>query len=505
MHIPFVRRGFARSVAGILWLASMCAMHAHAAGVVGTGTAASCTEAAFDTALTGGGSITFSCGGTATITLTATKDLTVDTDINGGGLITLDGNNTLRHFSLGVAASLQLTGLSLINGHAAGNGGAILASSGTSLVLTNVVLNNNQSLNNGGAIYTATALTLNRVVASNNHSANGAGAIAFTGNSLSIANSTFSSNSATVFGAGGGAVAVLPATTTSLSVVNSTFYDNGGGNSTTGGALTLRGVSGGTINNSTFAGNKAQGALELFGSSTVTLTNSIVSATVTNQNCFISANSTLSDGGNNLQFGGTISQSCGAGITQADPKLGPLANNGGFTSTMALLAGSPAIDAGSDATCAATDQRGVARPIGTHCDIGAYEAPVSAIAPAIINGPPPGGSVGAAYSFTYTATGSAPISFAVPPAALPPGLALSSAGVISGTPTTPGIYTGTVTANNGTQPNASQPFSITIAPSTQPPVAATVTAPLLGMWGMLSMIALLIAFASRHKRPGHDR
>src|SRR3970282_626777 len=54
--------------------------------------------------------------------------------------------------------------------------------------------------------------------------------------------------------------------------------------------------------------------------------------------------------------------------------LGPLANNGGPPQTHALLAGSPAIDAGSpDCPPPATDQRGVARPQGPACDIGAYE------------------------------------------------------------------------------------------------------------------------------------
>jgi hypothetical protein len=60
-------------------------------------------------------------------------------------------------------------------------------------------------------------------------------------------------------------------------------------------------------------------------------------------------------------------------ILTTDPLLGPLVNNGGFTQTMALSAGSSAIDTGNDATCASTDQRGVARPQGAHCDMGAYE------------------------------------------------------------------------------------------------------------------------------------
>lgn len=57
----------------------------------------------------------------------------------------------------------------------------------------------------------------------------------------------------------------------------------------------------------------------------------------------------------------------------ADPLLGELANNGGETDTMALPVGSPAVDAGDSALCLPTDQRGVARPVGNGCDIGAFE------------------------------------------------------------------------------------------------------------------------------------
>ncbi len=69
---------------------------------------------------------------------------------------------------------------------------------------------------------------------------------------------------------------------------------------------------------------------------------------------------------------------CGTSVSTLDPNLGPLGNNGGLTQTFALLAGSPAIDAGDDATCSGglvnnLDQRGVPRTYGTHCDIGSYE------------------------------------------------------------------------------------------------------------------------------------
>jgi hypothetical protein len=63
----------------------------------------------------------------------------------------------------------------------------------------------------------------------------------------------------------------------------------------------------------------------------------------------------------------------GTGAAPVDPKIGKLGNNGGPTRTHALLIGSPAINAGSDAECYPTDQRGVTRPRGPHCDMGSYE------------------------------------------------------------------------------------------------------------------------------------
>jgi hypothetical protein len=64
-----------------------------------------------------------------------------------------------------------------------------------------------------------------------------------------------------------------------------------------------------------------------------------------------------------------------AGFSTGDPLLGPLQVNApGTTATFALGSGSAAINTGDDAFCPATDQRGVARPQGPHCDIGAYES-----------------------------------------------------------------------------------------------------------------------------------
>src|SRR5262249_60524242 len=79
-----------------------------------------------------------------------------------------------------------------------------------------------------------------------------------------------------------------------------------------------------------------------------------------------------------------------------DPLLAPLADNGGPTFTQALIVGSPAIDMGSpDApgsggtACEATDQRGVVRPVGARCDVGAFEGSVGAATPTPSPAPTP--------------------------------------------------------------------------------------------------------------------
>ena len=86
------------------------------------------------------------------------------------------------------------------------------------------------------------------------------------------------------------------------------------------------------------------------------------------------------DDGGNLSSDDTCAFTNAGSLNNTDPKLGPLANNRGPTLTMALLAGSPAIDAGDSTSAPPTDQRGVPRPFGASADIGAYEyAPLLSI------------------------------------------------------------------------------------------------------------------------------
>lgn len=88
---------------------------------------------------------------------------------------------------------------------------------------------------------------------------------------------------------------------------------------------------------------------------------------------------------------------------------------------------------------------------------------VPSVAPVITSAvPPTSGTVSVGYNHTYVATGTGTINFSLFSGTLPPGLTLTSGGVLSGTPTTVGTYTGTVRASNGTLPDSDQAFSITI-------------------------------------------
>lgn len=84
-----------------LMCAALLTAGAHAAragGVVGTGTPDSCTEAAFDAAASGGGLVTFNCGGPATITFTSQKQVQNNSNltVDGGGVITISGGSSVN-------------------------------------------------------------------------------------------------------------------------------------------------------------------------------------------------------------------------------------------------------------------------------------------------------------------------------------------------------------------------------------------------------------------------
>jgi hypothetical protein len=103
---------------------------------------------------------------------------------------------------------------------------------------------------------------------------------------------------------------------------------------------------------------------------TVSLLNSVIACGCTNGNAY----GTVIDLGDNISSDGTANFNSGSSYNFTDPLLGPLANNGGPTLTMALSPASPAIDFANSAGAPPDDQRGYARPVGIGViDLGAYQ------------------------------------------------------------------------------------------------------------------------------------
>ena len=261
---------------------------------------------------------------------------------NGGGLLLAP--DTVTSFD-DVRVASNTAG---INGGGVWNGGTATGAK--------VVLDRNSATPWGGGLYggpdSSTKLTDSTVSA--NHAGSGGGIFVNSG-TLTVAGSTLNANDAAGFGGGG-----IENALGSVSLTNSTISDNtgnffGGGVRTGGGTTLLTYV--------TVAGNTAGTGGALFGPATAR-------DTILDGGCY----GVVTSLGHNLDSGSSCGLTGPGDLSAVAPLLGLLATNGGPTSTRALLGGSPAIDAAS-ATCAATDQRGVTRPQGPACDIGAYEAP----------------------------------------------------------------------------------------------------------------------------------
>ncbi|MGD9100110.1 MAG: choice-of-anchor Q domain-containing protein [Anaerolineae bacterium] len=163
------------------------------------------------------------------------------------------------------------------------------------------------------------------------------------------------------------------------------------------GGLVGSGGSGGTN-----GGGLGGGLFNYLG--TVNYANSVIfgnTADATEEDCdnLIAFDPTSQD--HNLVGAGTGCPATGMNdIVTADAKLGALADNGGDTYTHALLPGSPAVNKGLDPCVVLTDQRGIDRPQGVYCDIGAYEAtPDLAVSVDVSNPNPNAGDL-----ITYTVT-----------------------------------------------------------------------------------------------------
>jgi hypothetical protein len=205
-----IQLGWATSLLLVCLLVSaLGATPAYAGGVVGTGTSASCTEAALDARLVGGGTVTFNCGGAKTITLTFYKQIADNTMINGGGLITLSGGGTTHMFQVFNAKTLTLQNITLANGLDS-PAGAVENFGTTTIVNSHLV--NNRSSDNGGAITNYGTLNLTNSSLQNNRAANGGGGLYNDGGSVNVSGTLFSGNVVTgTLGGGGGINTTSPA------------------------------------------------------------------------------------------------------------------------------------------------------------------------------------------------------------------------------------------------------------------------------------------------------
>jgi hypothetical protein len=295
------------------------------------------------------------------------------TIIDGGGV------NTVVTVS-NANAHVTLSNVTVRNGRARQGGG--IYNNGM-LTIGSSIISGNSAVGpggNGGGIFNAGTVTINNSALSNNSgrgtASGGLGGGIGNAGTVTVNKCTFTGNTVSgVFGAGFGGGIGNSGTAT---VNNSTLS----GNSATawGGGIGNEGNL--RINNSTISGNKAglQGG-DIFNYSgfTATLQNSIVANSSSGGNC----SGTMTSKGYNLSSDNTCNFNGTGDMNQADPRLGPLQNNGGRTQTMALLPGSLAIDAGNPSGCSdglghllKTDQRGKPRPDTedtSGCDMGAYE------------------------------------------------------------------------------------------------------------------------------------
>ena len=301
----------------------------------------------------------------------------------GGGIYNLSGNPTLTTITFNSnrvllsgggmysnGGSPQLTNVIFINNHADFGGGG-LHSTSSNPTLTNVTFSGNSAGYGGGMRADTGSPTLLNVTFSGNHADHGGGMSTFSSSSPSLTNVTFTGNSAD--GLGGG----MYNSDGDSTLTNVTFSGNSSGS---GGGMTIKNGSP-TLTNVTFSGNSATsygGGIYNTGSDTPTFTNTLIANSTSGGDCFNDVGSSLhATSSNNLIE--DSANSCGlangvnGNVIVLDPDLGPLANNGGSTLTPALPPSSPSIDAGGNASCPATDQRGEARPAGLYCDIGAFE------------------------------------------------------------------------------------------------------------------------------------
>lgn len=384
----------------------------------------------------GADTIGFNLGVSNTITLSGASlpAISGTLTIDGAAVIslTVNGDNASGVFQINPGAQVTLTALMIENANA--TNGAI--QNGGTLQLNNATVMSNTSQVGGGIYNNGTLMVMNSNILSNTADAGG-GIYNFSG-SVSLLNSSVLNNraiSATLEGGGGIYSTGSSVSPASVSIERSTIANNtsasrgGGISNDVAGTLTIR--------NSTISGNSATDGAGVFDSGVLagldlgyaTIANNTASAgtggvslqagntanligTIIAGNTGTTANDCAGGTFNSLGYnligstaGCTITGATGTNVTNVAALLGPLANNGGPTLTHLPLPGSPALDVIPFGlpVCNLTsvDQRGVLRPRGVQCDIGAVEAESSGAA-LIVTKTASASFVAQAQTFNYT-------------------------------------------------------------------------------------------------------
>ena len=390
-----------------------------------------------NTARYGGGAI-FNDGGVVSMSNAAVGPDNISTDGHGGALYSYGGSVNLTDTNIdgndafGNGGGVYLSGahpdydgtVTMVGGSLVGNeafeyegegtepafGGGLANYYGTA-VLSQVTVSGNTVYGYGGGIssgYNATTevfeseVTGNTAFTADSYDPAGSGGGIFAYGQLSVESSTLSVNVADADGGGIGICDSDPVT-----IVNSTISGN---QATTGGGISNDACGSGSlmdtrVNNTTVTANTAfdsGGGIENT-SAPLRLDNSIVAGNLLDDGVNTSPEDCVGTAASGISIynvlgvagcglvDGTNGNQAGSPASPLDPLLGPLASNGGPTNTHELLAGSPAIDAGdpggtidpTPSSCELLDQRGIARPQGDYCDVGAFESEATIVPPSV--------------------------------------------------------------------------------------------------------------------------
>jgi hypothetical protein len=381
--------------------------------------------------LAGDGGVIF--GVTGTITLTSGELLITNNLIiigPGATNLAISGNFASRVFEIGPNAIVSISGLTIRDGHAAdgcygyyfpgggGSSGGGIYNQGT-LNLSDCNFTNNSAGNGGGG---------GGGSQNGNPGGNGgAGGGIYNANTFQATACTFSGNQAGFGGDGGdggdgGGLYNLG----TMMLTNCTLSSNESGSGGVGGYSDYHGGNGGS-------GRSGGGIFNAASTPTAELLDTLVALNSGGSGGYVDsgtpgalgAGPDLAGPFTSLRYNligqtngctgfisGVNADLAGTTANPLDPQLGPLANNGGPTLTMALLHGSPALDAGDNALLGppyrlTTDQRGFPRNTGAHVDIGALQFEPIATPPVLMTVP---GSAARGFQLVFTNTSSATFS-----------------------------------------------------------------------------------------------